>query len=242
LKPFNYYDLVECFAEPGCAICNLCQRDVNRFIDSHLYEYVNTPETHAAMRASRWLCAIHSAQLVNYGASVLGIAILEAAVLDELLKISAQTPTGAGARLTRILSRGSNGNAELAENLEPERQCLACEVLHRAEASHLRALVSHLDDPRLEAAYRESQGLCLPHFRTALRLAPGAGVTDMLVTIQSRHWQKLKAQLETFADKYDVNHADQAMGAEGDSWHRALNLLAGHPQILGLRTSTESAG
>src|SRR6266542_1987149 len=84
--PMNYHSLVETFATSGCVVCNLVERDVNRFLDSHLYEYVNTPETHAAIRASRGLCATHAGHLVEFGASVLGITILHAAVMDELLK------------------------------------------------------------------------------------------------------------------------------------------------------------
>ena len=76
--PLNYYDFLETFPKAGCAICTLCEKDVARYIDAHLYEYANTPPTHAAFRASRGLCAVHSAQMVEYGASVLGIAILEA--------------------------------------------------------------------------------------------------------------------------------------------------------------------
>jgi hypothetical protein len=231
-KSFNYYDLIEQFQQPGCAICNLVLRDVERYIDAHLYEYVNEPETHAAARASRWLCATHSAQLVNYGASVLGMAILETAVLDELLKITAATPTPANGLRARM-RMGSGGGAKLADQLEPLAECLACATLRRSQDSHVAALGEHINDRRLSEAYRTSDGLCLPHFRSVLRAAPGVNV-ETLVAIQSAHWVKLKAELQRFADKYDINHADDAMGAqEGDSWRRALTLLAGNRDVFG---------
>lgn len=228
LKPFNYYDLIEAFREGGCAVCRMVDRDARRFLDSLLYEYVNTPDTHAAMRAGRGLCAEHSGQLVEYGASVLGIAILHAAVLDELLKVTAAAPVKGGWG-----RRG--GGAALADKLEPVGVCMACQSLQRSENQHTGALARHIEEPALLQAYRASEGLCLPHFRAVLRAAPDAGRADSLVTIQTDMWRKLKAELDTFADKYDSNHAENVMGAEGDSWRRATRLVAGLRSVFGLR-------
>lgn len=227
--PLNYYDLLETLPLPGCAVCNLCERDVNRFLDSHLYEYVNAPDTHVAMRASRFLCNQHTHQLVHYGASVLGIAILESSVLWELLRI-AESPAGGGA-FARL--RGASHSA--ADRLEPTGTCMACDVLTRAEKDHIRVLAEQVLDTRIAEAYRHSAGLCLPHFRLALRAAPGTAQQERLMETQLAIWRDLKAELDTFASKYDINHAHEAMGEEGDSWRRALELLAGRKGIFGLR-------
>ena len=103
MKPLNYYDFLQYFAQPGCLVCNLIERDVHRYLDSLMYEYVNAPMTHEAMRASRGLCGQHSSQLVDYGASVLGISILESAILDEILTITAGS--GGGSALSRLRAR-----------------------------------------------------------------------------------------------------------------------------------------
>lgn len=230
--PSNYYDLVEHFADGGCVVCTLTERDVNKFIDSHLYEYVNTPETHAALRASRGLCATHSARLVDYGASVLGITILHSAVLDELLKMVA-APAKTASTFGRWLG-GSNGGT-LANRLEADGNCLACAALKRAENHHVTSVAEQSLDPQLNAAYRASSGLCLPHFQAVLRAAPSGKQIDELVSIQSEHWRKLKFELDELARKYDVNHAADAVGSEADSWRRALRLVAGMEGIFGLR-------
>jgi hypothetical protein len=231
MKPLNYYDFLEYFSKPGCLICNLVGRDVHRYLDSLMYEYVNAPVTHEAMRASRGLCAQHSDQLQDYGASVLGIAILQSAILDEVLKISA---AGGGGGLGRLRLGGKKG-AGLAENLEPDAPCSACEILAKSQQLHVDALAWHIDDADLAAAYQASNGLCLPHFRDVLRAAPNAANVEKLVAIQTGIWQKLKAELDEFARKYDINHADEMMGEEGNSWRRALGLIAGERGILGLR-------
>jgi hypothetical protein len=227
--PFNYYDLLETFPLGGCALCRLVEQDVARFLDSYLYEYANEPETHAAFRAGRGLCAQHSRDLVGYGASVLGIAILHSQALDEVLVLVAGN-SKAGA-----FSRLFGSNSGLADRLEADGPCMACKALERSERLHLQTLVTHLGDVRIEAAYRESEGLCLPHFRMALRTTPDAGRQELLARIQTAHWAKLKAQLDEFARKYDINHAAERMGAEGDSWRRATEMVAGRPAVFGLR-------
>jgi hypothetical protein len=232
MKPFNYFDLIEQFPLGGCVVCRLTARDVERYIDSHLYEYVNTPDTHAMMRASRGLCAEHSAHLVEYGASVLGIAILHSAIVDELLKITEGSPVTSSA-FARL--RGGKSASSLADKLEPERSCSACDILNRSEGMHVQSLVDHLDDARLEEAYRASEGICLPHFRTALRVSSNTANLERLISIQVDLWSRLKGQLDDFARKYDINHANEVMGVEGDSWRRAIGLVAGQGDIFGLR-------
>lgn len=232
--PLNFYDLIETFPDGGCVVCSLVKRDVNRFLDSHLYEYVNTPDTHAAMRSSRGLCATHSANLVEYGASVLGITILHAAILDELLKTAAE-PNRASATFGRL--RGGSGS-NLATKLEPSSQCMACAALERAEDQHTTTIAEYINDKRLYEAYKASDGLCLPHFRRVLRVVPDSARADMLTSLQIPKWRALKAELDMLADKYDANHNDQAVGDEADSWRRALSMVSGIRDVLGLRRIT----
>ncbi|MBI1276809.1 MAG: hypothetical protein GC179_01640 [Anaerolineaceae bacterium] len=229
--PMNFHRLIEAFPEPGCVVCNLTERDVNRFLDSHLYEYVNTPETHANIRASRGLCATHSGHLVEFGASVLGITILHAVIMDELLKTAAE-PNRATSTFGRLI--GSNGNS-LANRLEPTGECMACQALERAESQHVNSIAEHINEQEMYDAYAASNGLCLPHFRRALRAAPNGKTADVLTKLQLPKWRALKAELDMLADKYDVNHNDEAVGAEADSWRRALIMVSGNRDVFGVR-------
>jgi len=226
----NYHRLIEAFAAQGCAICNLTERDVNRFLDSHLYEYVNTPETHADIRASRGLCATHAGHLVEFGASVLGITILHAAIMDELLK-TAESSRG-GSSFGRLFGSGSTN---LANRLEPTGECMACQAMERAESQHITSVAEHINEQEMHDAFAASDGLCLPHFRQVLRAVPDSRRADMLTQLQLPKWRALKAELDMLADKYDVNHADEAVGAEADSWRRALIMVSGNRDVFGVR-------
>lgn len=226
--PFSYYDFIEACAEPGCPVCTLLQRDARRFLDSLLYEYVNSPATHAAFRASRALCKTHNGQLTQFGEQVLGIAILQAVALDEVLNIIAANPAQPQTGLSRWLSGGGkNGPSVLADRLEPEQPCMVCQSLAEAEKRYLQTINDHLADARFEGAFRGSAGLCLPHFRSALRQVSEPAALERLVAIQVGIWQKLKGELDSFIVQHDYRYAGQPMGAERDSWQRAIGSLAG---------------
>lgn len=233
--PFSYYDLIEACAQPGCPVCGLLLRDAHRFIDSLLYEYVTKPSTNDTFRAARGLCNVHNWQLTRFGSQVLGIAILQDAALDAVLKIIEANPAQAQSALSRWL--GSNARttlSALADRLEPERPCPVCESVAEAEKMYLDTLNTYLTDERFQTAFRDSAGLCLPHFRAALRQAAEPAALERLLNHQTAIWQRLKRELETFITKNDYRYAGE-MGTERDSWLRAISALAGKDEVFGTR-------
>lgn len=234
--PFSYYDFMEACAQPGCPICSLLQRDAHRLIDSTLYEYVTKPDTNDMFRAARGLCNVHNWQLTRYGSQVLGIAILQDAALDEVLKIIEANPVQGQSALSRWLgSNAKNSPATLADKLEPERPCPVCQSVEAAEKHYLDAVNDHLTDERFQAAFRDSAGLCLTHFRAALRQAADPAALEHLMRLQTAIWQRLKDQLETFITKNDYRYAGDPMGTERDSWLRTISALAGKENVFGTR-------
>ncbi|MBI5671550.1 MAG: hypothetical protein HZC41_26460 [Chloroflexi bacterium] len=231
--PFSYYDLIEACAQPGCPVCSLLLRDAHRFIDSLLYEYVTKPSTNDTFRAARGLCNVHNWQLTRFGSQVLGIAILQDAALDEVLKLIEANPAQASSALSRWL--GSNARPALADRLEPERPCPVCESVAETEKMYLDTLNTYLGNERFQSAFRDSAGLCLPHFRAALRQVADADALERLLTLQTTIWQQLKRELETFITKNDYRYAGDPMGVERDSWLRAISTLAGKDEVFGTR-------
>lgn len=234
--PFSYYDFMEACAEPGCPLCALLLRDAHRYLDSMLYEYVTKPDTNDMFRAARGLCNVHNWQLMDFGAQVLGVAILQDAALDEVLKLIVANPAQAQSALSRWLgSTAKNSPTALADKLEPERPCPVCDTAAASERRYLEAINDYLTDERFQAAFRDSAGLCLPHFRAALRQTTSPLALETLLTLQVAIWQKLKTDLETFITKNDYRYAGQPMGVERDSWRRALGSLAGKKGVFGTR-------
>lgn len=221
--PFGFFDLLETFPKPGCALCRLLQRDVERFLDTLLYEHTVDPASQNNFRASRGLCHDHTWLLTRSNNS-LAVAILYDAVLDEVMRISERTSPERQGGLTRLFSNGAS--SALAEALEPQKPCPACEVRDGAERRYLEALGEYANDERLRSAFEASDGLCLPHFRKALPLARDGRNARLLLEIQQRKWTALKVELQEFLHKMDA-HYHEAMGAEATSWLRAMARMSG---------------
>lgn len=234
-KPLSYYDLVEAFSQPGCAICALLLRDADRYLDGLLYEFALDPQVQDAFRARRGLCGEHAQQITTYFGGSLGVAILYAATLDEVLKIIQTAPPEETPRpkLMRLLQRDKSLVSELAERLESQGPCVVCQHLAGAERRYIHTLSRYLTDERLRGSYENSDGLCLPHFRMVLRAIPRAEERNLLIAAQRRIWAALKADLDEFIAKNDYQRSAEPMGRERDSWKRATARMAGERGVFG---------
>jgi hypothetical protein len=233
---FGYHDLIQAFGEPGCAVCKLALRDVYRHLDSMLYEYVTEPETNDRFRGSRGLCNAHSWQLRQFKTTVLGVSILYEAVLDEVLKIVDGSAMRPQSKLARWLGGQSEDSpAHLADELEPDLPCSACTMLEQGETRSLQILRQHIGEAELKQAYRNSEGLCLPHFRQLLRATNGSAHAPLFLSIQRDIWTRLKDEVTLFIAKNDYQHKGEPVGLEGTSWQRAIARMSGEEGVFGLR-------
>lgn len=237
VTPVTYFDLIETFSQPGCAVCSLLLRNVDRSLDALLYEYVNDPDTHRAFRTRRGLCNEHSWQLARHTGNALGIAILYEAAVDEVLKTIDRVPLGVDPQsgLGRLLGSAGKPNASLlADRLEPAGMCRICELLADSEKQYLHILSDYLGDERMLEAFRSSDGLCLPHFRQLLRRIRHPADLQHLLSIQTAIWSRLREELAEYRDKSDYRRIREGMGAEGSSWLRAIGRLAGEKGVFGV--------
>ena len=215
--PLSLYDLVEAFAQPGCPVCQLLQRDVRRFLGNLLYEGVSDPEAHASLQDSYGLCNVHAWQLrqVHEG-QLLSIALFYRSAV------------------TAALGRLEAGGSPRAEALRPTAACPACKALVDAEERYVGILAAHSTDDQLVQVYRNSDGLCLPHFRQVLNRLGRPDSARHLIALQRAIWERLLTDLQTFIEMHDYRHTGERMAGERDSWLRAIRSLAGEEGIWGL--------
>lgn len=233
-RTFGYFDLIETFPNPGCAVCTLLLRDVTLLLDKIQYEYVVDRETQRKFRASRGLCDEHGWRLAQIG-NALSVAVLYETALDELLKIIDQSPAQNSPQgFTRRLF-SQNGGSALADALDPTQPCPACETQDAAETRYIDAFTEHLIDDTMLTAFRSSEGLCIEHFKQALRAAGDTQTSALLIATQRAIWERLRDELNEFMRKSDYQHADEPMGAESTSWARAVARIGGEHGVFGLR-------
>ena len=217
------HELLQAFEQPGCPVCRLTADSVHGYLGSLVYEYVNKPPTHMAVRAARGFCtthAWHALQQIN--ASALGIAVLYEGLIRNLLKDMGEITPDSGRRQV----------GQAASALEPRADCPACQHRDTVENHVLRNLLEHMDQVDFAAAFAGSAGLCLPHLRQALDQGGQHTAKAALLSLQQEIWAALQRDLAEYIRKNDYRFADEEMGDEGTGPRRAIEGMAG---VKGIR-------
>ncbi|MCL4266359.1 MAG: hypothetical protein KJ069_24350 [Anaerolineae bacterium] len=231
-----YHDLLEAFAEPGCALCRLLAVSADKLVDSILYEGVNDVPTREQLNAARGYCQPHAQLLIRAG-SALGATIMMDGVLKVLLRALAANPVEqVGASRARSLLRRANVNVshtavqKLVAELSPQAECPVCVNEAEMLGHYGRTLHQHLaPDNELFTTYAGSDGLCLAHFRAVLMTGLPGPALAALVMAQQTVWQRLHEQSEEFIRKNDHRFRGEPFGVEEDVWQRSLTAVSGAP-------------
>lgn len=229
------HDLLKAFAEPRCPVCQLVLRDNEQDMFNLYQDRINKVETHVAFRAGRGLCNAHAWQMAQAKGSAISVAVMYESTVFELLK-HADTIQPEGSRLiSRLLGKSADG-AQAAETLEARGECLLCESMTKNEDSYLQIIVDNIGEEALRTAYTESiGGLCLPHARAVLRKLSRQADVEWLLAVQIGKWRTLQDDLNKFIDNNEQNIPHWQMGAEGNSWQRAVRYMSGELGVFGLR-------
>ena len=229
-----FYKLVEACREPGCPVCRLEQKSVERYLDSQFYENVNSPAWRDQLRASLGFCHEHAWLGVNQRlGDALGYSIIYHDIVNSILhRIDDQ------ARPTRPAPRRKGWMGQMSETvrdqierlraaLTPRKRCPACE--HRAETTRniLSALVEVLPAPEMTEALQNSEGLCMPHLKETLGAIGEAALYEQLLAMHREKLEHLKSELAEFIRKNDYQAIQEGFGSERDAWLRAISLVTG---------------
>lgn len=231
----TYYDLRDACTEPGCPVCRLTLRAVSRFIASVDYEYVNEPDVRARVERALGFCNVHAQQWLREG-HVLAVALVYEGVLNRLQQgVERTRPSGQGGRLTGVGARiGRRTRGVAPDSLRPDGDCPVCREREETEAQLIRvlgdALVEVEDDFR--AAFRRSDGLCLPHLRLALATLGSAETGEALRETALTHQDRLRRHLREIVRKHDYRFRDEPSGEERGAATRAVAHVAGMPGIV----------
>jgi len=229
-----FHDLRDALAKPGCPVCRLNAAAAERYIDGLLWENVNDPSVREQFRRARGFCHQHSSKLVRPGAS-LGVAILMHDVLQSMLGVMEEArfealPALSLRRAQESLdpAQPSAATAELVGRLTPQARCPVCVHIEETKDIYLTTLVEHLSGTAgLLPSYQASDGLCLTHFRRALRFVRDREVFHSIVNAQRAIWRRLEGHLAEAIRKSDYRFRDEPPGDESGAWLRGIAALTG---------------
>jgi hypothetical protein len=226
-SPAFYFDILEYLAKGRCPACELARSKPLHYIDHALYGLVTDPQAQNRFAETGGYCRRHAALLLEIPwGSALGVAILYNRLIEDAadaLRSGLGEPPKhekrAGPMRSMFSPRGSKKPAR-----EDNPDCLACSVERETEQGVLRTLIDGLraGDGRMTAAVEEQEGFCLFHLDAALALEPDGKTAAALRRHGLRRAERLLAELKEFIRKSDYRFSKEAMGAEGDSWLRAV--------------------
>lgn len=230
-----YYELQEALQVPGCALCRLAGRSVQRFMESLVYEYANDPHVQQEVQQARGFCNLHAWQLSEQTGAVLDLAILNSAALRALLEPlrafeAASLPDNTAGALTWLRARLSGeaaDSAALAAELAPQATCPACRIREQTEVAYSHVLLEHSQEPEIAPWLEQSGGLCWPHLRLLLRQPASMAQLHPLLQAQRAATERLLAELQELIRKQDYRFQDEPPGTERDAWLRAVGLVSG---------------
>ena len=227
-----YFKLFDRLDGSGCPICGIVIDDSRAYLDSVLYERITDVPTREGLRESFGLCNPHTWLLRDLPASSapdLGFAIIARDLLIRF-RDTAGAPSVAGWRALRgWLGRASSG---LRTRLK-KTPCPACVVAARSESVHLRQLLDLLGDATFSEKYRNSSGICIPHFLVAEETHPGHPYFADLRELQIRAAQSLHDTLDRFTEKHDHRAREEITPAEARAWIDAMEFLGGKRGVFG---------
>lgn len=227
------YKLIEACREPGCPVCRLEQQGVERYLDNHFYENVNSPAWRARLRLSLGFCHEHAWLGVNQRlGDALGYTIIYHDLINTILnqlneEPPAQAPHGWAALLGQIPEQTRTLIEKMLSALTPRKACPACERRDDVTRTVLPVLAKGIHTPEIAEALNASEGLCLPHLRKLLEYVRDHSACETLLAIQRTKLTHLRAELAEFIRKNDYQVIQEGFGAEGDAWLRAVSMITG---------------
>ncbi len=244
-KDSFYFKLFDRLDGPGCPICGIVIEDSRAYLDSVLYERVTDVPTRMGLRDSFGLCNLHTWQLRGVPASSapdLGFAIIAKDLLSRFQRLAGEPPPAGQRTLKAWLGRT---RSRLRTRLKRSR-CPACVHAARSESIHLRQLLDLFGEADFLEKYRNSRGICLPHFLRVEEGHPAHPHFADLLDIQLRRAQALYDTLDRFIEKHDHCAREGITPAEANAWTHTMEFLGGKrgvfdselhpPRSQGLRT------
>jgi hypothetical protein len=210
------------------------QRSVERYLDNHFYENVNSPRWRDKLRASLGFCHEHAWLAVNKRlGDPLGFSMIYRDVVNHILSDldrgrTAQPSRGFVARVRQV----PEGMRTLIQNtlsaISPRKHCPACDYRDETTSATISILLDGLKSIEMNDALQASQGLCLPHLRRALEHVRDATVSDTLLDLHRSKLERLRSELDEFIHKSDYQRIEQGFGEERDAWLRAITMVIGN--------------
>jgi len=228
--------------QPGCPICRCSAQQQRRYLQWLIWENVNDVGTRVRLGQSLGFCGRHARQMLQVERDMLNMTLGNSIIYDSLIQLvlaklrrardlqsALERPAVGLAKRLRLLGRvWPWRRRHAADLLHPAKGCRACEVGQESAKRYAQVLVDLLASEAGRELYQQSDGICLPHLRLALREHDREPGVSYLLGETEERLTALQADLERLGWKHGIRGRHDPMTAlEIGSVDRAIAFLTG---------------
>ena len=221
----TYFDLIEAFKQPDCAVCRLIDDAVYQYIDIFIYENITNVARRQEIREARLFCSLHTTKFMSGYGRLISLATLEQDVLNDVLRSASRVLANPLPKHWRVTGFLRGASRALRRVIRPTRNCTLCDYEHSMERVMLGTLIQFIDEPDIRASFEGSAGLCMPHYYMGLGMS---GRHERIITVQQAVMTRVKADIDEYVRKRNPLYRDQDMNEdEAAAPTRAAKLISG---------------
>ncbi len=214
-----------------CFLCNLETEIEQKYLNDYLQELVMDSNSRERIVESRGFCNSHSYKLLieaskpTSSADGHGIALIMKSVTEQLVKELPTPPY--------------NSKYNFFKTLAKAKKCPAC--IHVGDfmkmyISEADSFLASSDD--FIGAFKQSKGLCIPHFMILVRATKSLEVNraqktlDILYRVEDKNLRRLDAELSEYIRKQSYEFSEKERAAIANVQLRSIQKIAGRRGIM----------
>jgi hypothetical protein len=206
VKNTYYTELLETFSKDKCAICELLENSVEKYLENLLHEFTMDPVSRRQIRDSFGYCAKHTTQLIRVAENTnqrLSATIVAEDLANTFLKYCRKLVGGG------ILNNGSVKN-------NPD--CPICLYFSKHERLYTSEFAKGTQKPEFLDKYRENPYICMDHLISISRLIKNRGILKKVLEPKMKEMGAIDRDLNNFIKKFDHRSRENITEKEAAAW------------------------
>ncbi|MEJ6949755.1 DUF6062 family protein [Natronospora cellulosivora (SeqCode)] len=228
-------DLEDALHEEKCPICRLKRINSEKFLWNLIYDATSDPGVHKQFKKSYGFCNDHNQLVIKVikGRDCLS-ATSVARLYETLIPVSLKMLNGLKnkqthgikeqiSKLIRFKKR-IDEDEESPSNRFKKEKCMVCQTIDQNVQALEKTLIENLREESFRNIYKESDGLCLPHFQETLELTGfiNKKVYYFLINDQEKRLNNLLEKVIKVQKKKSYDNFERVTQEEAFAWQEAI--------------------
>ena len=236
-KNLGNFAIFEAFEDNSeCPICELVQKNQDRYIDLMYLEWVNDEDFRERLK-SEGFCKRHFSILYDKN-DKLGLAIILSYMFSDTLdNMNDSMPDVNNKVFTNMLTQKILGKQHTKNDIFSEPQnCIICNYNESIEQGIIKEIFKLWNkNKEFTDLISNSKGFCMHHSNLMISNAPkylkadqASNFVNIINSIQRQNLKRIENELHWFIRKFDFRFRNEPWNGTEDSPKRAINKLMGY--------------